>query len=43
VQEALRWAVDYAGMAGSILKGQWVVHQALLPLGFLGALEETTY
>ncbi len=43
VQEAMRWAVDYAGMTGSILKGQWVVHQAFLPQGFLGTLTETPY
>jgi peptide/nickel transport system substrate-binding protein len=43
VQEAMRWAVDYQGMTDSILKGQWVVHQAFLPEGFLGALTETPY
>ncbi len=43
VQEAMRWAVDYAGMTDSILKGQWVVHQAFLPEGFLGALTENPY
>jgi peptide/nickel transport system substrate-binding protein len=43
VQEAMRWAVDYVGMTNSILKGQWVVHQAFLPQGFLGALDETPY
>lgn len=43
VQEAMRWAVDYKGMTDSILKGQWVVHQAFLPQGFLGALTETPY
>jgi peptide/nickel transport system substrate-binding protein len=43
VQEAMRWAVDYAGMTDTILKGQWVVHQAFLPQGFLGALTETPY
>ena len=43
VQEAMRWAVDYTGMTDSILKGQWVVHQAFLPQGFLGALTETPY
>ncbi|MFN4192380.1 MAG: ABC transporter substrate-binding protein [Tabrizicola sp.] len=43
VQEAMRWAVDYVGMTESILKGQWVVHQAFLPQGFLGALTETPY
>ena len=43
VQEAMRWAVDYTGMADTILKGQWGVHQAFLPKGFLGALEDTPY
>ncbi len=43
VQEAMRWAIDYTGMTDSILKGQWVVHQAFLPRGFLGALTETPY
>ena len=43
VQEAMRWAIDYVGMTESILKGQWVVHQAFLPQGFLGALTETPY
>jgi peptide/nickel transport system substrate-binding protein len=43
VLEAMRWAVDYEGMTSSILKGQWMVHQAFLPRGFLGALEETPY
>jgi len=43
VLEAMRWAVDYKGMTDTILKGQWGVHQAFLPKGFLGALEETPY
>lgn len=43
VLEAMRWAVDYSGMTDTILKGQWGVHQAFLPKGFLGALEETPY
>ncbi|SOC09318.1 ABC transporter substrate-binding protein [Rhodobacter maris] len=43
VLEAMRWAVDYKGMTDTILKGQWVVHQAFLPQGFLGALDETPY
>lgn len=43
VQEAMRWAIDYSGMTDSILKGQWVVHQTFLPLGFLGALDENPY
>lgn len=43
VLEAMRWAVDYTGMTDTILKGQWVPHQAFLPQGFLGALEDTPY
>ena len=43
VLDAMRWAVDYAGMADTILKGQWDVHQAFLPSGFLGALDDTPY
>ena len=43
VQEAMRWALDYTGMADTILKGQWGVHQAFLPKGFLGALEDTPH
>ncbi len=43
VLEAMRWGVDYAGMTSTLLKGQWVVHQAFLPKGFLGALDDTPY
>ena len=43
VQEAMRWAVDYEGMANSFLKGSMVVHQAYLPNGYLGALSDTPY
>lgn len=43
VLEAMRWAVDYQGMADTLLKGQWMVHQAFLPQGFLGALNDTPY
>src|SRR3712207_8891276 len=38
VVQALRYLIDYDGMVNSILKGQYVVHQAFLPIGFLGAL-----
>ncbi len=41
--EAMRWAIDYEGMANSFLKGNQVVHQAFLPNGYLGALEDTPY
>ncbi|MFZ9199809.1 MAG: ABC transporter substrate-binding protein [Paracoccaceae bacterium] len=43
VLEAMRWAVDYQGMTDTILKGQWGVHQAFLPDGFLGALTDNPY
>ncbi len=43
VLDAIRWAIDYQGMADTILKGQWGVHQAFLPQGFLGALDDTPY
>ncbi len=43
VVEALKHLVDYEGMAGSFLRGQYVVHQAFLPLTYLGQLEEKPY
>lgn len=43
VIEAIKWLVDYDGMANSFLKGQYAVHQAFLPLTYLGALEEKPY
>lgn len=43
VLDAMRYAVDYKGMEGSFLKGQWVTHQAFLPKGYLGALSDTPY
>ncbi|GAB1477645.1 ABC transporter substrate-binding protein [Paracoccaceae bacterium] len=41
--DAMRWAIDYQGMADSFLKGTMVVHQAFLPKGYLGALEDMPY
>jgi peptide/nickel transport system substrate-binding protein len=43
VREALKWLVDYDGMEQSILRPQFAVHQAFLPSGFLGALEDRPY
>ena len=43
VLEAMRWAIDYQGMTESFLKGEQTVHQAFLPRGYLGAIEETPY
>jgi len=41
--DAMRWAIDYQGLADTVLKGNMVVHQAFLPKGYLGALEDTPY
>ena len=41
--EALKYLVDYDGIEKNILKGVRVVHQAFLPVGFLGALEDKPY
>ncbi|PIE69239.1 MAG: ABC transporter substrate-binding protein [Deltaproteobacteria bacterium] len=43
VREALRYLIDYQGMADTLLRGTMVVHQAYLPVGFLGALEEKPF
>lgn len=43
VVEALRYLIDYEGMANSFLKGQFVVHQSFLPAGFLGAIDDKPY
>jgi peptide/nickel transport system substrate-binding protein len=39
VRQALKYLVDYDGIANTILKGSMEPHQAFLPKGFLGALE----
>jgi peptide/nickel transport system substrate-binding protein len=41
--EAMRYAIDYQGMADTFLKGNMVVHQAYLPSGYLGALSDTPF
>jgi len=43
VRAALRWLVDYRGLTGSVLKGQWVVHQAFWGSGSAGALDDTPF
>ena len=43
VRQALKYLVDYEGIADTILKGSMVPHQAFLPKGFLGALEEMPF
>ena len=41
--DAMRWSVDYQGMADTIMKGAVIPHQAFLPKGYLGALEDLPY
>ncbi len=43
VRQALKYLVDYQGIADTILKGSMVPHQAFLPKGFLGALEDKPF
>lgn len=43
VREAFKWAVDYVGMTETILRGQYTVHQAFLPLTYLGELKDRPY
>lgn len=43
VIEAIKYLIDYDGMANSFLKGQVVPHQAFLPKGFLGAIDDRPY
>ncbi|MCG8643618.1 MAG: ABC transporter substrate-binding protein [Desulfobacterales bacterium] len=43
VRQAFKYLIDYKGMESSILDGKATIHQAFLPKGFLGALEETPF
>ncbi|WP_311028736.1 ABC transporter substrate-binding protein [Mesorhizobium koreense] len=43
VVEALKYLVDYQGIAATISRGAMKVHQTLVPDGFLGALDYTPY
>jgi peptide/nickel transport system substrate-binding protein len=43
VRQALRWLIDYQGMASTFLKGQFQVHQAFWPQGFDMALNDNPY
>ena len=40
VVEAMKYLVNYQGIADSFLKGQFITHQSFLPAGYLGALDE---
>ncbi len=41
--EAIKYLIDYDGMAETFLKGNYIVHQAFLPKGFLGAIDDKPY
>jgi peptide/nickel transport system substrate-binding protein len=41
--EAMRYLVDYDGIANKLLRGTARVHQAFLPVGFAGAVTETPF
>ena len=43
VRQAFKYLIDYKGMEQTILNGKATIHQAFLPKGFLGALEETPF
>ena len=43
VREALKYLVDYNGIEKNILSGTWVPHQAFLPTGMLGAIDDKPY
>ena len=43
VVEAMKYLVNYDGIADSFLKGQFKVHQSFLPEGYLGALDENPW
>ncbi len=43
VREAFKYLVDYQTIADTIMNGTAMVHQAFLPQGFLGALEDNPF
>lgn len=43
VRQAMKYLVDYAAIADTIMKGRVTVHQAFLPEGFLGALNDNPF
>jgi peptide/nickel transport system substrate-binding protein len=43
VRQAMKYLVDYRGIADTLMKGKVTVHQAFLPKGFLGALEDRPF
>ena len=43
VRKAIRWLVDYQGMADTFLKGRFKVHQSFWPSGFFASLDDTPF
>lgn len=43
VREAVRWAIDYQGIAANLVPDTFRVHQAFLPTGFPAAVTDTPY
>lgn len=43
VVEAMKYMVDYQGMADTVSRGTMEVHQTLVPKGFLGAIDYKPY
>lgn len=43
VRQAMKYLVDYQAIADTIMKGKVTVHQAFLPNGFLGALNDNPF
>ncbi len=43
VRQALKYLVDYDGMVNSFLKGQMIVQQTFLPIGFFAAIPYNPY
>jgi len=43
VRKAIRYVVDYEGMANSFLAGQYKIHQAFWPSGLWGSLDEKPF
>ena len=43
VREAMKWLVDYDSIERNIVEGTFKPHQAFLPKGFLGAIDDRPY
>lgn len=43
VVEAIKYLIDYDGMANSFLNGQYTVHQAFLPRTYLGEIDDKPF